>query len=199
MNRLLVVIVALLIGLPLVAGCDDVQIEIPTGPAGVQQQPQENPCCGQAVLDVPEAWRVANYHGGSCVHAAIATLMKWQGLHDHAAWWTANYDGGEVADRLNRRLNAARLRYAVELQGDEAFLRRCVDLRLGVAVNWPPPRGTSPGHMVTLVGIDDDTVYIVDNNDTQTVAAVPLDHFLDEWTGWAVTLVYVPPPPTPYL
>ena len=143
-------------------------------------------------LDLPDQYRMPNYSGGSCVHASIETLFLWQGQPQLAAWWRESYAGGEYSDRLNRRLDAAGVRYAFSRDRDWAFLEKCCALRLGCAVNYPG------NHMVTLVGIDAENVYIVDNNSTWQVTTISRDQFARSWTGWAVTPIFRPPPPTPY-
>ncbi len=143
-------------------------------------------------LDLPKEFRVKNYAGGSCVHAATGTLLYWQGFDDLAQWWTSSYSGGEYSQRLHRRLDAAGIRYAFTTEGDWEFVERCVGLRLGCAVNWPS------GHMVTLVGMDEQNVYLIDNNSTHAIATRSKQQFKREWGGWATTIVYTPPPPPPY-
>jgi len=143
-------------------------------------------------MDLPQEFRVKNYAGGSCVHASIETLLNWQGLYQHASWWRKAYSGGEYSARLNRRLDAANLRYAYTMDKDWSFLQKCIDLRLGCAVNWPS------SHMVTLVGMDEQNVYLIDNNSTERIITRSREQFNREWTGWAVTVCYVPPPPKPY-
>jgi len=150
-------------------------------------------------LDLPMEFRVNNYAGGSCVHASMETLFYWQGYPELAQWWRQSYAGGEYSSRLNRRLDAAGVRYAYTMGNDRnvagknwAFLEKCVELRLGCAVNWPG------NHMVTLVGIDEQNVYLVDNNSTHRITTLTREQFGRSWTGWAVTPVYTPPPPEPY-
>jgi len=143
-------------------------------------------------LDLPDAYRMPNYARGSCVHASMETLFLWQGQPTLAKWWRESYSGGEYSDRLNRRLDAAGVRYAYSRGADCSFLEKCCALRLGCAVNYPQ------NHMVTLVGIDAQNVYIVDNNSTWQVTKIPRATFARSWTGWAVTPIYQPPPPKPY-
>lgn len=143
-------------------------------------------------LDLPDAYRVPNYAGGSCVHASMETLFYWQGQPKLARWWRESYRGGEYSERLNRRLDAAGVRYAYTRSGDWAFLEKCCALRLGCAVNYPG------NHMVTLVGIDSTHVYLIDNNSTWKVTTLTREAFGRYWTGWAITPIYRPPPPMPY-
>ncbi len=143
-------------------------------------------------LDLPDEFKVSNYAGGSCVHACTETLLYWQGFDELAAWWRNSYSGGEYAERLHRRLDAAGIRYAYTVNGDWEFLERCIRLRLGCAVNWPK------AHMVTLIGMDAENVYLIDNNSTHEIKVRSREQFRREWSGWATTLVYVGPPPKPY-
>ncbi len=143
-------------------------------------------------LNLPDEFKVSNYAGGSCVHACTETLLYWQGFDELAAWWRQSYSGGEYAERLHRRLDAAGIRYAYTMNGDWEFIGRCVRLRLGCAVNWPT------AHMVTLVGMDAENVYLIDNNSIYKITIRSREQFRREWTGWATTIVYVPPSPEPY-
>lgn len=143
-------------------------------------------------LDIPMEFRVPNYKGGSCVFAAFALGLNNVGMHEMASWITSHYGHGEYSSRLNRRLDAAGIRYAYTMDGDVEFLEKCCALRLGCAVNWPS------AHMVYLVGIDDEWVYLIDNNSIRQVKKRSRQQFLREWTGWAVTPVYVPSAPEPF-
>jgi len=146
--------------------------------------------------DLPAAYRVRNYAGGSCVHASMETILHWQGQHELAQWWRANYAGGEYTDRLHRRLDEAGVRFAFttsrSAEGWE-FLRKCCALRLACAVNLPQ------GHMQTLVGMDERAMYVIDNNGPGTIDVWTHAEFARMWTGWAVTVVGQAPPPEPWL
>ena len=142
-------------------------------------------------LDVPQEWRVQNYSGGSCVHACIGFLFNWVGMPEWQVWWNGSYGGGEYSERLNRRLEAAGVRFAFSRDKDWAWLEACCRLRYGAAVNYPE------NHMVNLVGIDAENVYLVDNNNKEVTKVLSREAFARNWTGWAVTLVYPPPPPMP--
>jgi len=146
-------------------------------------------------LDLPSEYRVPNYAGGSCVHASMETLLYWQGHPTIARWWRRNYAGGEYSARLNRRLVASGIKFAYTRSTDGldwAFLEKACALRLGAAVNWPG------NHMVNIVGIDDTHVYLLDNNATHRIKTLTRAEFARNWTGWAVTVIYTPPPPDPH-
>src|SRR5690606_27488404 len=116
--------------------------------------------------------------------------------HDLAQWWRANYAGGEYPGRCHNRLDQAGVRFAyTESRGADGweFLRKCCALRLGCAVNLPT------GHMQTLIGMDERSVYIIDNNGQGEIDVWPRERFAQAWTGWAVTVVGQAPPPEPFL
>ena len=196
------------------SGCDGVAIQTPSPPSRPRTHaPAQSPCddplrCPREsptpsltrwsvpYCDLPAAYRVRNYAGGSCVHASLETILHWQGQHELARWWRANYAGGEYADRLHRRLEAADVRFAFTTsRGAEGweFLRKCCALRLACAVNLPN------GHMQTLVGMDERWMYVIDNNGPGQIDVWPRGKFAQAWTGWAVTVVGQAPPPEPFL
>lgn len=148
------------------------------------------------VVDLPQALRVSNWGGGSCVHASTVHLLHWQGQHPLADWWRHHYQGGEYATRLHQRLDAARLRYAFTVNGDVAFLEWALRTRRGAGITY------FPGHAVNLVHLDETHAGLLDNNRIHEIIWIPRDEFVRRWQGyggWAWTLVYDPPPPLPYL
>ena len=154
-------------------------------------------------MELPPELRTQNYSGGSCVHASTINLLIWQGQEDLAKWWRENYSGGEYSDRLLRRMESANLRYAYTTSGDEKFLEWCVRTRRGAGIFWKTK------HAINVVGMDDQYVYVLDNNyvdypeDQGHYERYERSYFLNEWRnrfgGFSFTLVYVPPPPTPFL
>ena len=146
-------------------------------------------------VNLPRELREPNWGGGSCVHASTVHLLRWQGHHELADWWRSHYSGGEYAERLNRRLNAAGLKYAFTVDGDTAFLEWALRTRRGAGITfWP-------SHAVNLVHLDDAWAGILDNNRVDQIIWIRRDEFLRRWRdygGWAWTLVYNPPPPAPW-
>lgn len=152
-------------------------------------------------MDLPPDLRTRNWGGGSCVHASTVNLLYWQGQEEMAEWWRKTYIGGEYANRLIQRLESAGLRYAYTTKGDFEFLKWCCRTRRGAGIFY------KPSHSINCVGIDQQYVYLLDNNATQYpeqrghYERVPVQQFVSEWKnrygGFAWTLVYNPPPPNP--
>src|SRR5262245_57666603 len=67
--------------------------------AGFAEVPRVNP---------PQAIRQQNWIGsarqGSCVHASMITLLKWQRKYQTAAWWREHCENGETWDNLVAKL-----------------------------------------------------------------------------------------------
>lgn len=146
------------------------------------------------VMDLPPALRSPNWGGGSCVHASTVSLLRWQGQHEMADWWRRQYSGGEYADRLVKRMEAAGLRYAYTHTGDLNFVEWSIRTGRGCGIFY------KPRHAINLVGLDDQHAYLLDNNNTATWETVPRATFERRWRefgGIAWTLVYDPPPPLP--
>lgn len=155
---------------------------------------QTHACLERPTVNIPPELRCPNWGGGSCVHAATVMLLEWQGQHEFAQWWRNRYSGGEYAQRLNQRLEAAQLQYAYTTQGDEAFLAWTLRTRRGAGITfWP-------SHAVNLVHLDNEWAGLLDNNRLEQVIWIPRAEFISRWRnygGWAWTLVYDPPPPLP--
>ncbi len=146
-------------------------------------------------IDLPLAMREANWDTGSCVHACLVHVLRWQGQYSLANWWRQHHSGGEYAERLNARMEAAGLRYAYTDRGDEKFLEWAMRTRRGAGVTfWPQ-------HAVNLVHLDETQAALLDNNRIETIVWLSREEFIRRWRGyggWAWTLVYEPPPPRPY-
>lgn len=151
------------------------------------------------VMDLPPQLRQENWGGGSCVHASTVSVLRWQGQNEMADWWRQQYIGGEYADRLVQRMEAAGLRFAYTMDGDFEFLKWCQRTRRGAGIFY------KPAHAINMVGMDSQYVYLLDNNYTdrpeqQGWEAVPINEFVSRWRGYggfAWTVVYSPTPPEP--
>lgn len=147
-------------------------------------------------VNIPLAWRESNYlDTGSCVHATLITLLRWQGRLDDAAKWRRDFSGGEWAHSLKNKLDSRSIRYAYTIDGDVRFLEWACRTRrgCGIAIN-------GGAHMVALVHLDAELVAIIDNNDTSKFIWIPRNKFIAEWKssgGWAVAPVYTPAAPLP--
>jgi hypothetical protein len=164
------------------------------------------------VLDLPPELRTRNWGGGSCVHASTTNLLKWMELYELAAWWRNTYSGGEYDTRLIARMEQAGLRYAyvhggVDRDGNgvddyEDFLEWCTRTRRGAGIFYKPM------HSINCVGMDEQYVYLLDNNATNYpeqyghYERVPRREFFRksrEYGSFAWTLIYDPTPPRPYI
>lgn len=193
-------------------GCDGLTIGEPDQPKPIdaQQAPQPSPrpCpdgrCPYATLppvDLPQAWRTPNYAGGSCLHAATIDLLRWQGQHQAADYWRANYSGAAgvpqtiapIADKLG-------LRFAYTAEGDEQFLEWASETKRGAAIHWWMHRPSD--HAITFLGYVGDEAHLLDNNRVEKPFTMPKAEFLRIWHasgGYALTFVYSPNPPRPWL
>ncbi|REJ65645.1 MAG: hypothetical protein DWQ31_17040 [Planctomycetota bacterium] len=157
-------------------------------------------------VNLPYALRQKNWRGdlgeGSCVHATMVSLFRWQGRYATAEYWRRSYGNGEYADdtrstshNLARKMQRDGIRFAYTVNGDVRFLDWACSTRRGCGVTVMGGR-----HMVALVHFDEKWAGILDNNDTEKITWVPRETFVAEWlnsNGWAVTPVYTPAPPLP--
>jgi len=152
-------------------------------------------------ISIEQVFREKNWLGpqgeGSCVHASMVMLFRWQEKYDLADRWRRTYSDGEWATNLAARFDAEGVRYAYTSQeNDVSFLEWAVSTRRGCGV-------TIKGgvHMVILVHLDGERAGILNNNSPDEIKWVPRESFISEWknsNSWAVTPVYSPPPPLPY-
>lgn len=156
----------------------------------------------EALADIPttmrkENWRGGTMYEGSCVHATMATMLDYHGLHEMARWWERAYGGGEYYSRLVEKLEGANLRWAATFEGDTDFLRYCARNRLPVSVAVVVPGG---GHAITMLDFNDTYVVLLDNRSVQEYRYMETKAFLRWWKGSggiALALIYSPPPPWP--
>lgn len=154
------------------------------------------------VMDLPPSMRQENWGGGSCVHASTVSHLRWLGMEELAAWWRETYIGGEYADRLLQRMDAAGLRWAATQSADFGLLEWANRTRRGAVIFYKPM------HSINFVGISRDggTVFLLDNNATDYperighYESVPTEQFKRAWAGYggfAAVCVYSPTPPVP--
>lgn len=192
------------------AGCD-VEVDLSGSPpvsrppAPAPSPSPRPPCpdgnCPYATVrevDLPMAFRQANYARGSCMWASVITAMHRQGLHSEARYWRQKYSGGRAVAGLVPVAEARGLRYAFTLEGDAEFLEWASRTRRGAAIHW---QVREPGdHAVYFYGYQGDVALVIDNNDPRRVLRVPKERFLSIWKrsgGQAITPVYSPLPPPP--
>lgn len=152
-------------------------------------------------VNLPYALRQRNWigdqHEGSCVHATMVSLFRWQGRYATANYWRRSYSNGEWAGNLAQKMDREGIRFAYTVgQGDVRFLEWACRTRRGCGVTVMGGR-----HMVALVHLDDQYAGILDNNDTTKIIRVPRETFIAEWinsNSWGIATVYSPVPPLPY-
>jgi len=195
MKHAFILVLLLCVGL---AGCD-VQIgEDPICP-GPDCPVDQGDCPVPLLLpvDLPEALRCQNYAGGSCMHASLISVFRWQGLHEMADWWRANYSGPEsVLGLAQKAKRFPWLKYAYTSSGDADFLEWCSRTRRGAAIHY------YPNHAVTFCGYEGSDAILLDNNRTGRLIRIDKSQFLREWRGYggyALTVVYSPTPPRPWV
>jgi len=148
-------------------------------------------------VNVPKADRQSNWLGsqrqGSCVHASMISLLRWQGRPNTADYWRKTYGNGEWPTNLAAKFDKENIRYAYVTNGDVRFLEWSCRTRRGCGITV---RGGK--HMVTLVHLDDTYAAILDNNNVEKFIWIPRETLIAEWQasfGWAVTVVYSPAAP----
>jgi len=148
------------------------------------------------LLDLPPDLRTHNYAGGSCCHCAIQDVLRWHGFHGTADWWHENRSGSYSVDEGARELERLGFRYAYTVTGDAEFLEWCSRNGHGAAIHY------YPAHAITFRGYDDGYAVLQDNNHPDDLVRVPKDTFLENWKGYggrALTVVYSPYPPRPWI
>lgn len=198
------------------SGCDEITIEFGE-PAAKRPQCPDGKCplrkpkvnlqiyrrwkvggYGELWMDLPKELREKNYAGGSCVHASTEMVLRWQGFEELADWWRQQYSGGEYAGGLIGKFNKANLQFAYTTDGEESFLEWVSRTRRGAVIFYKPM------HSICFCGYDTSgNAILLDNNHIDRYEKVPKETFLRNWKnryrGFALTPVYSPAPPTPYV
>ncbi len=151
--------------------------------------PRETP-----TVNLPASLRQSNYDGGSCGHAALISLLRWQNKSELAAYWRRTYSGGVSSDEMPGYLDRANIPYAQTFnEKNVAFLEWACRTRRGTVVSCHGGR-----HAVCLVYLDSKVAGILDNNETEKIKWISRQQFLDDWFdsySWAFTPVFSPVPP----
>jgi len=151
------------------------------------------------LVNIPMALRQENWIGsqreGSCVHATMISLMRWQGRIHLANKWRRMYANGEWPTGLAFKFDREGVRYAYTDKGDVKFLEWASRTRRGCGITV-----MGGAHMVALVHLDDKWACLLDNNSISKYKWVPRETMIAEWKashGWAVTPIYTPAAPKP--
>ena len=184
MKRLMMTLLLLVM-----SGCS-IPIPNPDVIFGPPETPQANvpPACRQ------HNWSQGSMRNGSCTHASLMSLFRWQCQPNLADWWGKNHGGGEEPESLTAQLDRAGIDYAMTFnKADVGFLEWACRTRRGCAVAIYGRK-----HMVCLVGLTDEWAILLDNNSVNEFIWVPRQSFLNEylWSdSWAITPLYAPCPP----
>jgi hypothetical protein len=150
-------------------------------------------------VNVPAGLRQSNWRGpegqGSCVHASMISLLRWQYRLKTADHWRQTYGDGEQPEDLAAKFDREGIRYAYVTNGDVRFLEWACRTRRGCGITV-----MGGAHMVALVHLDDKWAAILDNNNVENFIWVPRETLIAEWKasyGWAVTPIYAPAAPLP--
>ena len=151
------------------------------------------------IVNIPMALRQENWVGnqreGSCVHASMISLLRWQGRYNKANKWRQMYANGEWPKGLASKFDREGVRYAYTDKGDVKFIEWACRTRRGCGITI-----MGGAHMVSLVHLDANWACLLDNNDVSRYRWVPRAMLIAEWKashGWAVTPVYTPAAPLP--
>lgn len=191
MKRLLAVLVLCFS----LTGCEiDQSKSTPKPKPGPYVVVQERPVVNIPLVLRQENW-VGNQREGSCVHATMISLMRWQGRFNLANYWRKTYGNGEWPDDLAAKFDREKVRYAYTENGDVKFLEWACRTRRGCGITV-----MGGAHMVALVHLDSKWACLLDNNNVSKYKWVPREMLIAEWKasyGWAVTPIYTPAAPLP--
>jgi hypothetical protein len=184
MKRILLALALLVV----IAGCE---VTENTGNRAVKKE--------RPVVNIPLALRQSNWRGsqgeGSCVHATMISLFRWQGRLNTAERWRKTYGNGEWPGNLAAKFDREGVRYAYVENGDVRFLEWSCRTRRGCGITV-----MGGAHMVALVHLDEKWAAILDNNNVSKFTWVPRETLIAEWKasyGWAVAPIYTPAAPLP--
>jgi len=158
------------------------------------------------VVNIPPKLRQGNWlrrgtrADGSCCHASLISLLRWQGQHTLADRWRRTHSGGEFTWTMQEALDEAGIPYAWCTNGDERFLEWSIRTRRGACIQYMDSPSSTCYHMVNVVDLTDNWVCLLDNNDPRRFKWMKRDQFMRNWKqskGWAFTPVYSPAAPLP--
>lgn len=139
---------------------------------------------------------------GSCVHASMVMLLRYQGRDDAADWWLRNFAGGEKHHTFISKLEFFKVPYATTFRrNDVAFLEWAIKINRGCMVTtgrYDKDLGRIRwgNHMIVLVHIDAAEVALIDSNNPNKLIWMDREQFLKEWSlsnSWATTVLLSTP------
>jgi len=154
-------------------------------------QVQDRPQIKIDPLDRQAIWIDPVTKLGSCVHACLVTLFRYQDREDWALYWRANYSGGMWNSTLVEYLEENKIPYRNTFREDNvAFLEQAMSERIGTIattmIDYPAD------HMLLLVHLDNCEAAIIDTRTSNAVVWMDREKFLETWfksDSWATTVL----------
>ena len=129
------------------------------------------------------------HQSGSCLHAAVEDLLRWDGLDQKADYWRSHFGGAANLVTVVRIADGLGLRHSETSGGDEEFLDYCTANQLGAAIYWEVDE---PGdHAIVFCGFDGPDAVLLGTNRPVT-SRMPRTEFLARWRncgGCAFTIL----------
>lgn len=153
------------------------------------------------MIQIAEADRQQNWvdeqDEGSCVHASLVMLFRYQGQFEWADYWRQTYKGGENHDTLIEKLEENGIPYATTYgEGNVEFLEWAIRTKRGcmVVTGRPNKKGRIRwgNHMIVLVHLDSAEAAIIDPNRPDVITWMDRNKFISEWIksrSWATTVI----------
>lgn len=180
-------------------GCSVQPVAHPLPQIVPTMRPSEVPGANLPVDLRPYNWTDSR-GSGSCANASSVYNLHWSGLPDVASWWRRTYAGGETAQSLRQKHEAAKQPHFYTLNADPVLLDWATKTRRS-AVIW-----YYPSHAINFTGFhrdpsspSDPKVYawLLDNNRPQNFIKVERDKFLRNWAGYGGFALSLAAPPVP--
>lgn len=155
-------------------------------------------------IKIESKYHAANRAAGYCGHCCVETIALHLGYNKasgHVAKIYAlngEYGGGVTEENMCEMLRGYGMRYSREYRDTFKYdwLKWAVKEGFPCIVTIMPPGGTDylpfGNHAVVLVGIDDETVWLVDSNFPGKVRTLSLRAFKERWLG-SLIMVYTKP------
>jgi ABC-type bacteriocin/lantibiotic exporter with double-glycine peptidase domain len=148
------------------------------------------PLSSAAEVQIAASCRIKNLPPGRCGWCAVETLARHLRLKKLHGITQAHATRTTLED-LEGIIVEAGIHYRIQRPGDldTTILSDAVKAGLGAAVGFRELYPGAGGHIVTLVDFTDQTVRVIDPNDSDgRTRTISLDRFLYWWDGFALVL-----------
>ena len=115
---------------------------------------------------------------GSCLHAAVQDLLRWQGLEKQADYWRSHFGGPAMLPDIVAIADQLRLHHIETDAGDESFLEYVTTHRLGAAIYWQVDEPHD--HAIVFCGFAGSESVLLGVNRPVT-SRMPKTEFLRRW------------------